>query len=255
VRSLEQQGILYVAAGKKYIRAAIRSAKTVQKNCPGLPIHLFADWQNQGIQFEQSPFPFTSIGGIDSPHRRSKVDFLQLSPFDRTLYLDSDTALNTDIRDLFRVLERFDIALCHAHWRINYFTTRQWRIPIPAAFPQFNSGVILYGKSERTLAFLEDWRENFYQANYPQDQATMRESLWLSNLRIATLPPEYNVRFIKYHFLWSKSEAETKIFHLQKYHDGPFWFLKAWSKRLIRTVLMRLGIDPASLKRKNDNPG
>ena len=244
------QGILYIAAGDKYIRAAIASAKTVVKFCPGLPIHFFGDWQNYDFNFDVSPFPFSSVENIPDPHRRSKVDYLSKTPFDQTLYLDTDTALNANIRDMFRVIQRFDIALCHAHRRNNLNRLRTWRVNLPQAFPQYNSGVFLYRKTPKVTRFLENWSLSFKEAGFEQDQMTLRELLWLSDLRIATLPPEYNVRFLKYHFLWSKSEAQTKIFHLQMYHDGPLWFIKNWSKKLGRVILCGLGTTPGELKKK-----
>ena len=243
------QGVLYIAAGQEYINAAIRAAGSVRKYCPGLPVHLFADWQNHPrFHFDRDPAPFTSVGNIPDPHPRSKVDYLPLSPFDRTLYLDTDTRLNADIREIFGLLDRFDIALVHEMRRNYPIHLRTWRTPLPLAFPQFNGGVILYRKTPPVIQFLEDWKKYYQQAGYPQDQVTLRELLWLSDLQIATLPPEYNVRFLKYHFLWSQSEAHTKIFHLQMYHDGPFWFLKNWGRRLGRTILLRLGLNPAKVK-------
>ena len=243
------QGILYIATGEKYIRAAIRSANTVVKFCPGLPIHFFGDWQNHNLKFDVSTFPFSSVENIPDPHRRSKVDYLSKTPFDQTLYLDTDTALNSDIRDMFRILERFDIAMAHAHRRNDLARLGTWRINLPQAFPQYNSGVFLYRKTAAVTQFLEDWSHYFKEAGFQQDQMTLRELLWLSDLRIATLPPEYNVRFLKYPFLWSRSEAQTKIFHLQMYHDGPFWFIKNWSKKLGRTILSWLGINPGKIKK------
>jgi hypothetical protein len=238
------QGILYIAAGEKYIRAAMRSAQTVNKYCPGLPTHLYADWQTYGFPFGRSPFPFFSVGAIEDPHRRSKVDYLPLTPFDQTLYLDTDTALNTDIRDMFKVLERFDIAMTHAHRRNFAVRLRPWRIELPQAFPQYNSGVFLYRKTPAVIRFLENWRDQ-YHANlndFQQDQITLRELLWGSDLRMATLPPEYNVRYIKYHFLWSRTEAETKIFHLQRFHVGWFtWLLRPWTRKKFG-IATRLGL-------------
>jgi len=244
------QGILYIATGEKYIRAAIRSANSVLKHCPGLSVHLFADWYNyKGFDFDKNPYPFTSVEKILDPHRRSKVDYMSCTPFDRTLYLDTDTTLNADIREMFSLLDRFDIALNHAHQRYDRFRTDIWRIDLPKAFPQYNGGVILYRKNPKVILFLEEWRSFFKAAGFPQDQITLRELLWLSDLRIATLPPEYNVRFLKYHFLWSRSEAQTKTFHLQMFHDGPFWFIKNWSKYLGRTILLGLGFNPGKLKK------
>jgi hypothetical protein len=242
-------GILYIATGEKYILAAIRSAESAAKYCPKLSTHLYADWQNYDFHFDRLPYPFSSVGRIENPHRRSKVDFLARSPYDYTLYLDSDTSVNMDIQEMFGLLDRFDIALNHEFRRNNINHTKVWRIELPNAYPQFNGGVLLYRKNPAVLRFLDAWSSSFKIAGFPQDQVTLRELLWLSDLRIATLPPEYNVRYLKYHFLWSRSEARTKIFHLQFYHDGPFWFLKNWAKLIGRPILLWFGIKPAQLKK------
>jgi len=248
---METQGILYIAAGEKYIRAATHSAESVLRHCPGLPIHLFADWQNYDcFRFDQAPYPFTSVDKIIHPHHRSKVDFLPRTPFDRTLYLDTDALLSADIWGVFKILDRFDIALTQAHRRNDPHRLNTWRIDLPQAFPQYNGGVILYRKTPKVIQFLEDWRDYFKEAGFQQDQITLRELLWLSDLRIATLPPEYNIRYIKYKYLWSKAEAQAKILHLRKYHDGQFWFIKKWFKHLGRAILLRLGINPGELKKR-----
>jgi len=248
---METQGILYIAAGKKYINAAIRSAKSVLKYCPDLSTHLFADWQNYNcFSFDQNPYPFTTVEIIANPHHRSKLDYLPLTPFDQTLYLDTDTTLDADIREMFRILERFEIALNHAHRRNDSIRLAPWRIELPQAFPQHNGGVILYRRTPKVLRFLEEWRDQFKEAGFLQDQMTLRELLWFSDLRMATLPPEYNVRYIKYKYLWSKAEARVKILHLRRYHDGPFWFIKKWGKHLGRPILLWLGINPGELKKR-----
>jgi hypothetical protein len=240
---VDTQGILYIATGGKYIRAGIRSAESVRAHCPDLPTHLYADWKQHGFDFHESPYPFTSVEHIDDPHRRSKVDYMSRTPFDRTLYLDTDTALQADIRGMFELLDRFDIALVHAHRRNAPARLKDWRVRLPAAFPQFNSGVVLYRRTPAVTELLDSWRRAFHEAGLAQDQVTLRELLWSSDLRIATLPPEYNVRFIKYHFLWSREEATTQIFHRRRFHDGRFWFLRKWV-RVVGRSFVRRGIDP-----------
>lgn len=243
---MTSQGILFVATGKRYIRAAVQAARSVPKFSPGLPVHLFADYRQHGFDFDSDPAPFTSVGNIPEPHRRSKIDYLPLTPFERTLYLDTDTALNADIRDLFQILDRFDLALCHAHRRNEGVRTRAWHTEIPGAFPQFNSGVFLYRRTPAVLDLLHQWSDAYHQAGFPQDQTTLRELIWLSDLRIATLPPEYNVRFMKYHYLWTHSEATTQIFHLRRFHDGRLWFIKLGLKKLLRPAyhfLRQRGLD------------
>lgn len=229
-------GVLYIATGSKYIRAAVRSAETVRAHCPGLPIHLFGDWRQRGFDFDRSPSPFTTVGAVENPHPRSKVDYLASTPFERTLFLDTDTAVHADITGIFQLLDRFDIAMAHAPRRIPHPDARRWRVAVPDAFPQFNSGVLLYRRTPAVLAFLDEWRRCFHEAGFPQDQRTLRELLWLSDLRIATLPPEYNLRFLKYHVLWYPREASTQIFHRKSYHEGPFWLVSRLLRRMARQV-------------------
>jgi hypothetical protein len=250
---MNTRGVLFIATGGKYVKAAIRAAHTVINHCPDLPLHLYSDSKCCDSYFSKSTLPFTTVGIIENPHSRSKTEFMALTPFDQTLYLDTDTAVSADITDMFRVLERFDIALAHAQHR-GAGNLKPWRIDLPDAFPEFNSGVVLYNSTPAVIQFLHDWGNHFNtdwieagtrNEQLEHDQTTLRELIWLSDLRIATLPPEYNVRYLKYHFLWSKSEAETKIFHLKQFHHGwlPWFFgsikIRTWNpiKRKCLSIL------------------
>jgi hypothetical protein len=248
---MPSQGILFVAAGRRYTRAARRSAASVLRHCPDLPVHLFAGAQDlPDLVPITGPKVFDAIEPIPEPHRRSKLDYLPRTPFEWTLYLDSDTLVTADIREAFRLLERFDLAFGHAHWRNKPSFSGAWKTDLPPSFPQFNSGVILYRRSAPVLALLEDWRREYGHAGFQEDQRTLRELLWHSDLRIATLPPEYNVRFLKYPLFWSRTEARPKILHRQMYHDGPLWFLKNWGRQLGRRALRALGTNAAQLRKR-----
>lgn len=240
----KKQGVLFITAGKRYIDSAIRSAHTIRKHSPELGIHLYANWDEYTFDFANNPYPFDSVSQIDNPHRRSKIDFLPETPFEKTLYLDSDTAITADITEMFDLLDRFDLAICHAMRRNFPLRLMKWNLDLPLAFPQFNGGVILYRTTPNVLDFMRKWRDAYYEniETFQQDQRTLRELLWLSDLRMTVLPPEYNVRYIKYHYLWSKTEAESKIFHLQKFHIT--WhekLLRGWDKKL-GGIFSKLGI-------------
>ena len=244
---LETRGVMYVAVGENYIRSAARSARSVRKHNPGLQVHLFANWQECGFDFSRSLEPFTSVESIDSPHYRSKVDYSVRTPFDRTLYLDTDTRVLDDITPLFDLLDRFDIALAHAPNRITRLMN--WQVPVPVSFPQFNCGVFVYRRSERVWKFLQEWIEAFHQAGFFSDQITFREIIWLSDLRIATLPPEYNLRYLKYLLLWGKREARPRILHLPLYHR-PFWILRREVKSFKRRIGLEATQDPKRVHSK-----
>jgi len=206
-------GVLYIAVGRCYVKAAIQSAQSVRRWCGGLPIHIFTDAENEASARSTAD----SWGLIENPHRRSKVDSLMYTPFERTLYLDSDTRICGDIRDVFEVLERFDMAICHAHTRNTAKNQQPWRVNLPYAFPQFNGGVIAYRKTPAVLEFLEAWKRAYHSQPFEKDQVTLRELLWACDLRVAVLPPEYNIRYRKYLWLWSQREAQVKILHLACY--------------------------------------
>jgi hypothetical protein len=207
-------GVLYIATGEGFTRAANGSAASVRERMPGLAIDIFTDRPDA---LDRSLFD--RIEPITDPHRRSKVDCLPRTRFDRTLYLDTDTRVVADIREMFTVLDRFDIALAHAHSRNRASHVEAWRKPLPPAFPQLNGGVILYRRSPPVVAFLEAWAAAYHGAGIAKDQTTLRELLWDSDLRLHILPPEYNVRYDKYLKVWAPDEATAKILHYRRFHD------------------------------------
>ena len=78
---------------------------------------------------------------------RSRIDAMARTRFERTLHLDADVLAVADLRDVFEVLDRFDIALAHDQRRNSPAANATWRRPLPNAFPQFNGGVIAYRRT------------------------------------------------------------------------------------------------------------
>jgi hypothetical protein len=115
------------------------------------------------------------------------------------------------------------------------------RIPVPAAFGRFNGGVILYRSNEATLALLREWQVWFHEENLRWDQRTLREVLWASDIRLATLPPEYNIRRFKYVLFWSRDEARPKILHLHYFKRGLWTYVEQWWGTVMRRTRRRLG--------------
>jgi len=189
---MKNKGVLYIAFGEKYVDEAIYSAKSLKRHCPELPAALFTD-----KKIEDSVFDNIKI--IEADHIRCKVDYIYDSPYDYTLYLDSDTKINHDITEMFEILDKFDIALTHSFarkldWKSKAITEYA---EIPYSFPECEGGVILFKKSEKTKHFFKLWRGLFYKYKEQTknwDQATFRVALWQSDLKIHTLPIEYNLR-------------------------------------------------------------
>jgi hypothetical protein len=193
-------GVIYVAIGARFVPEARLSAESVRRFLPGVPILLLTD---QALEVRDG---FDEIIRLSAPHPKAHINKLiamTQSPFDKTLLLDTDTYVCADISDLFAVLDRFDIAMTH---------DRSYRDDFPAdsgvadAFVEFNQGVIAFRRCCAVQEALNDsliWTESLHERSglYTRDQKPLRIALYHSQVRIATLPLEYNCRFASYGYL------------------------------------------------------
>ena len=221
------QGVLLIATGAAHVAAARAVAGSVRRSNPGLSIGLFSDSDAPGEAFDWT-------GPVSAPHLRSKVDYLGESPFEETLYLDTDTRVFADLGDLFRLLERFDLAAAHRDRAVVRRKMPRWREDVPASFPEHNGGVLLYRGTPGVRAFLDAWRAAYAEAGLTADQRTFRELLWASDLRIAVLPERYNRR----RFTWLDWLAEGRrmpaILHTNRLHpDKQGGWIRQLAHRLI----------------------
>jgi hypothetical protein len=207
----ETIGVIFATTGKNYTELAARAAQSVKDSCPGLAVDLFTD------QPVDMPV-FDRIHQLDDPWRRSKIDAMTLSRFDKTLYLDADLFVIADIRDVFEVLDRFEIALAHDESRNGGHAQVIWRKPLPNAFPQFNTGVIAFRQDSKVIELFKSWSVAVRENDFKGDQRMMRELLWDSDLRVATLPREYNLmRYTRLRH-WLIRDGAPRVIHSRRLH-------------------------------------
>ena len=193
------RGVIYVATGEKYFEEAAISARSVKGSSPNLSITVFTDLDRS----KQSPFDrVVTIENPTYPYL-GRIKCLQKTPYERTLFLDSDTFVSDDIQSLFALLDRFDFAAAHAPIRVAEGEgTVHAGYPIegvPEAFPEMNGGVLLYRNSEETRQMIADWETRYEQVvteigETRSDQPALRKSLYENPVQFTVLPPEYNFR-------------------------------------------------------------
>jgi hypothetical protein len=215
-----KQGVVYIAIGRECIGEALESAASLKHAMPACPITLFCD---QVMDYA----PIDSVVPIEGSSwgPAVRIDMIGSSPYERTLFLDSDTYISGDLSELFSLMDHFDLAAAHAPVRASYQLDA-----VPDSFPEYNGGVILFRQSPSVRALFSKWADYyrrdldrlrrseirwrrppermFYHGDLP-DQPTLREALYSSDLRIATLPPEYNCRFSLPGFV----DGQVKILH------------------------------------------
>lgn len=207
-----ERGVLYVATGAAHLGAARASAASVRRTNPRLSVAVFTDIPDPGPVFD-------IVLPVENAHYRSKVDCMHQSPFAETLYLDSDTRVFGDLAAVFRLAERFDMALAYVarYWARGY--QRQWRCTLPETFPQLNTGVMLFRDTVAVRELLADWTTAYYASGAPgDDQLAFRELIWESDLRVAVLPATYNARRYSWADRILSHRPPPVILHANRYH-------------------------------------
>ena len=187
------EGILYIAFGEAFRSEALLSISSVKEKMPGVKICLMTDEIPRGFHADG-----VQIKLINPSHLRAKVDFIAESPFQKTIYLDSDTLVERDISELFELLDRFDVVAAHDWARKRKSLSRKINEygDIPYAFSEVNGGVFGWKSNAVSKRWIESWKELYYTYQLPgtRDQATLRISLWSSGVSLYILPPEFNLR-------------------------------------------------------------
>jgi len=195
-------GVIYSAFGERYIAEAVRAARSSLRH-NDVPHVIFAAGEVREpppgvsvVRFEQiSDAPFVD-----------RIANMRRSPFERTLYLDTDTYVVDEVVHVLELLEHYDLALAQAP------AYRGLDDPeVPVAFPEYNCGVVAWRTSEQVGEFLRCWEETYrewlvqdvlrgrFGGEHPSrspigDQPAFRRCAWQHGMKVATLPPEYNLR-------------------------------------------------------------
>jgi hypothetical protein len=178
------QDLLYFAKGETFVAEAERSARQAAKVMPEYPITIVADREPDvdcfdTIIIDKTPF-----------EKRDKPRALQKTPYDRTIYLDTDTYLSDSIVELFDILDEFDLALRCARAQVHVPESS----PLPDSFPEFNTGVIPYRSTAAMTEMLDDW-ERRCLPTHDFDQCSLRPALYHSDVRFTPIPNRYNCQY------------------------------------------------------------
>lgn len=212
------KGIVYIVFESNDNRIDIvkelnHSASSVKKFHPDLHITLFTDGKLQGLNKQL----FDNIEIVPVTGKRIKQQILSRSPYIRTLYLDCDTGIVNPFVDVFKLLDRFDVAAVIDHMRVVKSTSYVWGryYDVPEAFPEFGGGVFLFKKSKSTNAFFDIWQRNYEEwcrlSGKYNDQPSFRVTLWECDfIKVYSLPIEFNIRTKK------NNNITPKVYH---YHN------------------------------------
>jgi len=196
---------MYIAVGEKYRDQAVQSAKRVS-SLGDWPLCIITDNQTKVVEEVFDEKKIISGTSADNRYRYGgaiKPTYLQESPYDKTLYLDTDTYVVSDeaIDELFEVLNQYELAAAHdTHRNINqqYRNQPTPKEQSPPSFPWLNTGVVVYKNTSSVSQLFKDWGDIYHEQNKTiegvNDQSAFVEALYQSDVDHTVLPPEYNHR-------------------------------------------------------------
>jgi hypothetical protein len=211
-------GVVYAAFGVPYLVECQVSARSLLRVSPGIPIAVFCDpahaaspppeleaWfaplmrGEERCVVESSSSSSSALRGWQTGTCTKIAASIQ-SPYAKTLLLDCDTVVLGDVRPIFRLLPRFDVAAAFCTpWVAGQCTAAYLRMSeAPLIFPEYNTGVLLlHTASEAVRQFLQTWdavtRRLDAAGAHSSDQQGFREAAWLSPaVKLTTLKQNFN---------------------------------------------------------------
>ena len=224
-------GFLYVAYGQKYMKESIDSATSLKRAMPEAQIAIVTNEESAKDFSDKLPDVFDRVVQL-SPLQAdinpkyygflNKIRGIRLSPFEYTIFVDSDTYIASSVWEIFQSLNQYDIALAISPQKasIPYKSSEQFLEDFSqkrSFSTALNTGILGFKNTEAINLFLEEW-ENTYIRKVPpnneynplySDQTVFCEVLNSSNIRPMILATEYNFRL----GLPQNAQGLVKIFH------------------------------------------
>ena len=208
----EGSGFVYATTGAAYTTLARRSARNLRQAMPKAQIDLFTDQVIADDIFDR-------IIPLNQSWVRPKMEAIRRSRFARSVILDADTIVLSDIAELFGMVDQWELAGCLAMGRPPDLFDAQ--ADIPRAFPYLNSGVLVVRRSRAIHDFALMWEEMIRREGMTVDQYALRRLLYDLGLPFMVLPPEYNLIHLAQLDIWETRFGLPKILHITALHNAP----------------------------------
>lgn len=172
----ESIGILYMSFGEKAAKAVSKSLASLRDIGLDVPISVVGSTPVEDTQFiewtGESPFDPTQAKNFQFRAGRIKPHLYELSPYQRTLYIDADTEFMGDILPGFEFLHDFDMAVTEETLTLGQLYNKKlagWEINLverdatieelggDAKMKFINSGVIFFRKSPYAEKTFNEW--------------------------------------------------------------------------------------------------
>lgn len=250
------QGFLYAATGLQFTREAILSIESLHTHMPDASVTIITEHHGFIPIDKVCVIEMEKTQKIDlwKSNLHYKIKALSLSPYEKTLFVDSDTYFCDSVQELFDALQFFDIMAMPSYIDCQrpFFKNR-----FLDGITEINTGVIAYRNNKSVKSFLKTW-ESCFKNNYDKyvhDQPAFSEAILDSDIRFYPLSNIYNFRIA---YASRAPRKSIKIIHgrgfnfpevaqtLNKSNEDRVWFPAkkkmicatslSYTRRLLRNI-------------------
>lgn len=174
---MAEKGVLLIAMGGNYAQWAANMAASIRHHNPGLPIALAVDAKADSFIFSHereklydyiiplSEDQYTAAGKL-APGL-AKLNIYEISPFEKTIYLDVDGLTIKPLAGLFDLCEGKDVAsqvntvstekdeTWPCQWMSLSDTRRVYSLGVSFLLPEINSSFMYWEKGDKAKSFFE----------------------------------------------------------------------------------------------------
>jgi hypothetical protein len=146
------EGVIYLVSGpRSYLGELRTSVLSLRRHEPDLPVTVFSTYGiRRDLRVDHVPYD------NELHPLQQKVDVLARSPYERTLFLDTDTTVLGPIRPVFGYLDANGFAVAHAS--LADYSVRPPKLSAMVDPTQYNTGVLCFDDSPGTTRLLERWK-------------------------------------------------------------------------------------------------
>lgn len=204
-----KQGYLYAVTGEKYAEEAENSARRLKSLYPEAHITLITDKPRKSEIFDKIEILEDSRDSSWKSGVMYKVKALLMTPYERTFFADSDLYFVEDCRELFRLLDYFDLLMAHSPVDESEVIFPEGNLK---GYHPYNTGLMVFNRSEEMFKLFRDWIE-IYTAKFDKyygNQGPFMAALLQNDIKIYVLQSVYNLRDAYIHSLPNLS---VKVIH------------------------------------------
>ena len=223
---MKEKGVIFVASGEKYVEEVRDSLKRLKSVMPEIDATFYTDRNLDVAEADQ----VIVEEDLDRDYS-AKIKKMKESPYEKTIFLDSEVKVEEDFSEIFEVLEDFQMAFSFKNGTIQGESMYGMDM-------SYNTGVIAYRDDEVVQNFFSDWLEAYRKEREEyHDQTSFFNSIVKSDVRYITLPFEYNYR-LQYSCL---AHGEIKIFHFREEEMPGFSLISRNSEKIIKKINSKRG--------------